>query len=486
MKLPSLTTHYSLLEGFIKPEEAAQKCRELGYSHCLLSDNNLSGAVDFYKSMTEEGIVPIIGLSTSQGKYIAKNLQGYKDLIKISSNVRVETKTSDIEFYPHLDLDTLDVRYADTQDAILHRTLLCTKNKTTMSSPSQGHDDKYFRYSDYCFTKAESYDSNIKKLISELEPYTILSKPKLPKVNCGDMTEAEYLTKLCNDQFPKVSALDEPKYRARLQEELNIITSFGLSGYFLVVRGIIDFVRNSGWLPGPGRGSAAGSLVSFILKITEVDPIKYNLLFSRFLNTGRFSAGNISLPDIDMDVPSVCRDAVIEYIKKTYGTDKVGQMITLGRLQGRSAIKEIARVHMDLSFAELNEITESLPAEASISDELEEMDVKSVIMWTLENRPNKLKRWCEKDSSGKLVGEYSDLFSLAIRIEGTYKSRGVHPAGVVISNEPLVNDAPVTINKSGDPVVGFEMSSLDPIGLAKFDVLGLNLLDKLAEICSAD
>ena len=132
----------------------------------------------------------------------------------------------------------------------------------------------------------------------------------------------------------------------------------------------------------------------------------------------------------------------------------------------------------------MNEITESLPAEASISDELEEMGISSVILWTLENAPQKLNKWCVKNEDGSLNGELSELFDLAIRLEGTYKSRGVHPAGVVISNEPLANDAPIIQSKNGEQVVGFEMSDLDKVGLVKFDILGVNLLDKIMEICN--
>ena len=171
----------------------------------------------------------------------------------------------------------------------------------------------------------------------------------------------------------------------------------------------------------------------------------------------------------------------IEYLKNKYGHNRVCQMITFGRLQGRSVIKEVARIYGDLSFAELNEITESLPQEASISDELEEMDVKSVIIWTLENKPDKLAKWCRL-VDGKLTGELSDMFDLAIRMEGTFKSQGKHPAGVIISNDDLINDAPLIKDKDGNPVVGFEMHDLDKVGLTKFDVLGVNLLDKIMEI----
>lgn len=493
MILPAITTHYSLLSGFIKPEEAARKCVELGYSHCLLSDDNLSGVVDFYTSMKKAGVTPIIGLRVSGGHLIAKTLAGYKQLIKSSSGEEVEGSASDLQFYGDDELGLMEVRYPDKRDAILHRILLCSKYKTSMNkahSVNIGEDRRFFESDDYYFKKIEYTNRQTQTLLNELENYNILAKPKLPKVDCGGVSEAEFLTDLCRKGWSKkcyhLTGEKRDRYVSRVREELGIINGYGLSGYFLIVQDIINYVRNNGWLPGPGRGSVGGSLVAYLLGITEVDPIKYNLLFSRFLNSGRFSEGNISLPDIDMDVPSNCRDSVIAMLKDKYGHDKVGQMITLGRLQGRSVIKEISRSYTNLSFAELNEITENLPPEASISDELEEMDKKSVILWTLENRPEKLNKWCVKHADGTLSGEQSELFDFAIRMEGTYKSRGIHPAGVVISNEPLINDAPLTISKDGDPVVGFEMSDLDKVSLVKFDILGVNLLDKLMEICNDD
>lgn len=489
MILPAVTTHYSLLNGFIKPDEAAKKCKELGYTHCLLSDNSLSGVVDFFNSMTKAGIVPIIGWKANGGHYIAKTLTGYKTLIRLVSGESITYKDKDLQFYKDGDIELMEVYYADKRDSILLNILLCSKHKTTLKKIQNldiGTDKKFFISDEYYFKKSETSSEKNLKLISELQDYTIFCKPKLPKVNCGDMTESEYLTELCREgwkkKFSHLRGDIREKYGNRVKEELGVITGFELSGYFLIVQDIVNFVRKKGWLPGPGRGSAGGCLISYLLGITEIDPVKYGLLFSRFLNSGRFSKDNISLPDIDMDVPSIYRDEIIEYIKYKYGEDKVYQMITFGRLQGRSAIKEVARIYGDLSFSELNELTESLPQEASISDELEEMDVKSVILWTLENEPKKLEKWC-KLNNGILTGELSELFDLAIRIEGTYKSQGKHPAGVVISNEDLINDAPLIFDKDGNKVVGFEMSDLDKVGLTKFDVLGINLLDKIMEIC---
>jgi DNA polymerase-3 subunit alpha len=495
MIIPAITTHYSLLKGFIKPDEAAKKCKELGYTHCLLADNSLSGVVEFFSCMKKESIVPIIGWKADDGYYIAKSLAGYKFLIKLVSGENVFYQDKDLQFYKDSDLALMEVYYAEQKDVILHRISLCSGFKTTLKRAKDvdmGEHKKFFDSDHYFFHPVhriiphQKQYFGTKQLISELEDYTIFCKPKLPKVDCEGQTEEEYITQLCRNGWrSKLSHLKGDKrneYADRIKYELSIINGFGLAGYFLIVQDIITHVRNNGWLPGPGRGSAGGCLVSYLLSITEIDPIKYDLLFSRFLNAGRFSKDNISLPDIDMDVPSQYRDQIIDYLKDKYGHSRVFQMITFGRLQGRSVIKEVARIYADLSFSELNEITESLPQEASISDELEEMDIKSVILWTLENKPDKLEKWCKRDKGGNLTGELSDMFDLAIRIEGTFKSQGKHPAGVIISNDDLINDAPLIKDKDGNPIVGFEMHDLDKVGLTKFDVLGVNLLDKIMEI----
>lgn len=530
MILPAITTHYSLLKGFIKPDEAAQKCKELGYTHCLLADENLSGVVDFFSCMKKAGVVPIIGWKADNGYYIVKTLAGYKLLIRLVSGEDIVYENKDLQFYSPNELAILPIYYSEQKDAILHRIVLCSGFKTTLKKAKDidfGEYKTFFDSDEYYFracNKIHDFTNNT-RLISELEDYTIFSQPKLPKVDCQGVPEDEYLTQLCRDGWrKKLSHLKGDKkqqYADRVKYELGIINGFGLSGYFLIVQDIIAYVRNNGWLPGPGRGSAGGCLVSYLLGIIDIDPLKYDLLFSRFLNAGRFSKDNISLPDIDMDVPSVYRDDIIEYIKNKYGKERVYQMITLGRLQGRSAVKEVARVYGNISYTELNELTQSLPQEASISDELEEMDIKSVILWTLEDDrrketemikareslrqslvaegtvsnseidtalttkipdKRKLHKWCKIDQDGNLSGELSDLFDLAIRIEGTYKNQGKHAAGVVISNEDLINDAPLIQDKNGDKIVGFEMSDLDKVGLTKFDVLGINLLDKIMEI----
>ena len=236
---------------------------------------------------------------------------------------------------------------------------------------------------------------------------------------------------------------------------------------------------------GPGRGSAAGCLISYLIGITQIDPIEFNLLFERFYNAGRNTDGHVSLPDIDIDVPGGKRDEIILYLKNKYGSTNVSQMITFGRLQGRSALKEVLRVNNACGFSEMNEITKSIPDEASISDQLAEMDEedRSIIRWSLINSAEELRDYCFINSEDQLDGDYAEYFQQAINIEGTFKTQGKHAAGVVISSEELYKVCPMVNPKSGtEKIAGLEMADLEALGHVKFDVLGINLLDKLMMI----
>ena len=191
------------------------------------------------------------------------------------------------------------------------------------------------------------------------------------------------------------------------------------------------------------------------------------------------------MPDIDIDVPGGKRDEIIDYLKEKYGHDRVSQMLTFGRLQGRSALKEVLRINAACGFSEMNEITKAIPNEADISDQLAEMDEddRSIIRWTLINNPNDLIDYCYINDKGQLDGDYAEFFEQAINIEGTFKTQGKHAAGVVISAEELFKVCPMVNQKSSEEkVAGLEMSDLEALGHVKFDVLGINLLDKIMKI----
>jgi len=402
---------------------------------------------------------------------------------------------------------TADPHYPTRQDASDQRLLLCSAMKTTLnkieSKMSSGEDvglSSFFRSNNYhipsmdeiaSINTQEEIDNSI--LIEDMcEEYEILGSPMLPTFSCPDnLTEDEYLRELCRHGWKSLlkagNKIEEPDklqaYLHRIKKELEIIQGANLSGYFLIVRDIVGYVKDNGWLPGPGRGSAAGCLVSYLVGITKVDPIEHDLLFERFYNAGRNTDNHVSLPDIDIDVPAEKRDDTIGYIRSKYGKNKVGQMITFGRLQGRGALKEVFRVHEACNFDEINSITKHIPQEHEISDQLEDMNEPSIIKWALINQPEGLKEWCHMNDDEQLEGKYSKLFEQAIRLEGTYKSQGKHAAGVVISSENLSEVCPMVRDKHGEEkVAGLEMQDLEAMGHVKFDVLGINFLDKIMKI----
>jgi DNA polymerase-3 subunit alpha len=319
-----------------------------------------------------------------------------------------------------------------------------------------------------------------------------LSKPVLPKFDTPNgESEKDYLRTLARKGWKELLAdkiTDEEgrkKYGDRFRKEFEVIEEADLFGYFLIVRDIINYAVEQGWMVGPGRGSAAGCLISYLIGITQIDPIEFDLLFERFYNSGRNTKDNISLPDIDIDIPGKKRDGIISYIKDKYGHGNVSQMVTFGRLQGRSAIKEILRVNEACGFSVMNEITKYIPDEAAISDQLSQMDEedRSIIRWALQNNEQDLYDYCHVNEKGYLEGDYAEYFEQAIKIEGTLKTQGKHAAGVVISANKLSEVCPMVNSKSSDEkIAGLEMADLEALGHVKFDVLAINLLDKLMYI----
>ena len=396
---------------------------------------------------------------------------------------------------------TADSHYPEKQDAGDHLLLLCAAMRTPLRKIKAKLDNKedvgfsgFMKSSNFHIPTLEEIQAvnrpweieNTLSIADMCEEYDILGKPMLPKFKCPEqLSEEQHLRQLCREGWRnKLSGrLTEPEkleYTERVKKELEVISDANLSGYFLIVRDIVNSVRDNTWIPGPGRGSAAGCLVSYLVDITQVDPIKYDLIFERFYNAGRNTSDHVSLPDIDIDVPATKRDEVIDYIRDKYGKEKVGQMVTFGRLQGRSALKEVLRMNEACSYDEMNVITKSLPHEHEVSDQLAEMDDPSVIRWTLMNQPEVLRDYCRMNDDGTLEGDFAKRFEQAMRIEGTFKSQGKHAAGVVISSHNLNDVCPMVRDKKGsEKIAGMEMNDLESMGHVKFDILGVSLLDKI-------
>tara|TARA_B100001564_G_scaffold357873_1_gene375121 strand:- start:2063 stop:3634 length:1572 start_codon:yes stop_codon:yes gene_type:complete len=506
-------THYSLLKGFSKPHELAKLCADNDYPACGITDyKSISGAVSFHQACKNVGIKPIIGCSFDNSTVYAKNKDGWHDLIQMVSMTDENGKMpTDIakDIIQRQNLIAIEKTkeqniasyYVKKDQAGLHRVLLCSALKTTLPKIQAKIRKNELEpdWLDY-FTKDNKHvqegkvNKQLEHIYNSCEDYEILNPPMLPKFVCPKgLSQEEYLTKMARQGYtkllkPKVGKdKDKQKvYGDRFHKELEVIRNADLFGYFLIVQDIIRHIeKDMGCLAGPGRGSAAGCLISYLVGITKIDPVEHDLLFERFYNAGRNTGGHVSLPDIDMDVPGKKRDDVIDYLKETYGNEHVSQMITFGRLQGRSAIKEVLRINEACSFGEMNAITKSIPNEADISDQLADMDEedRSIIRWSLINRADDLRDFCHVTDSGKLEGDYAEYFEQAINIEGTFKTQGKHAAGVVISKDKLKNVCPMIQQKgSTEKIAGLEMSDLEALGHVKFDVLGINLLDKLMKI----
>lgn len=399
--------------------------------------------------------------------------------------------------------------YPDKIDSRDQRLLLCSKMETTFKSVNselrkeENYDlSFFFKSSNYGIPSIEEVTStyeeseiiNTEKIAEMVEKYDVFGPPILPKFQCpNDASPDEYLRELCIKGWKEKILPNVPKerlteYSERIKKELGVFKEAGLASYFLIVQDYCRHAREDlGLLLGCGRGSGAGSLVSMLIGITSenVDPIENDLYFERFYNAGRNSPGRISLPDIDCDFPITRRDDVKLYVKNKYGADKFAEMLTYNRIQGRGALKEVFRIHDACSFEEMNLISKNIVDESKIADDLQEMREEfgesSIIRWALENTPAKLKQWCfiNKDD-GTLDGPYSKLFEQAIRLEGTKKSQGKHPSGIIIASDVLSKICPMVYDKHGDSVIaGWEMGDLEAIGLPKFDILGIAVLDKL-------
>ena len=401
---------------------------------------------------------------------------------------------------------TPDAHYANQKDAIDQRILLCNNLKTTLPEInrklSNEEDvpmstffisDKYYILSPEEMQELHTEEEieNTNYVDSLCESYDINHEPRLPPFKT-ETSPDEFLRQLCREGWKrkigtKVEKSLHEKYADRIKYELSILQSAGLSSYFLIVSDIVKHVKSQGWLAGPGRGSAAGCLVSYLIDITSIDPIKHALIFERFYNAGSNTKGRVSMPDIDMDVPINQREQVIEYIKDKYGSDNVSQMITFNTLKGRGALKDVLRVYGDVTFDEMNQITKNIPDEAKIADELEQMKDEygdaSIIRWALENRVDNLKNWCYIDKEGNLSGPFAKRFEQAMRLEGTKVNQSKHAAGVVITDKKLETICPMIFDtKTKQPIAGMEMNDLEYLGIIKFDVLGIAMLDKVMNI----
>lgn len=366
---------------------------------------------------------------------------------------------------------TNDIHYIEKEDWYSHDILLCIGRQEKQNSPGrQGYKEGefYFRNEEemrglFPEDKYPGAVDNAGVIASRCNLEIKFPGPLLPK--CGIPKEfssdAEYLTKLSYDglelRFPNAKGDELESLKERLQHELDIIIKMDFPAYFLIVREYIHWAKVNKIPVGPGRGSGAGSLVAYSIEITDVDPIKYNLLFERFLNPER-----VSLPDFDIDFCFERRGEVIKHVIETYGEDHVGQIVTFGTLKPKAVVKDVARV-LDIPFDESNKITSLIPDEIPGIDHMHISDA-------MKAEP-KLQEYYERG------GIYKELFDNASKLENLNRHASTHAAGVVIGQEALSNYVPVSIDTTtGGLISQYPMTQIEECGLVKMDFLGLKTL----------
>ena len=369
-----------------------------------------------------------------------------------------------------------NVHYLDQADQIGQEVLICIGSNRTLHDESRyklGSDQFYFKsplemrslfrdmpeacdrtleIADRCNVQFKVKD-DAGKAIYHL-PYFTADDGTAPQPLIQKMAEAGLVERFreAAEIGTPVSEEKKPEYVARMEYELGVIEKMGFTSYFLIVADFINWAKNKGIPVGPGRGSGAGSLVAYSLRITDLDPVPYALLFERFLNPER-----ISMPDFDIDFCQERRQEVIRYVTERYGSENVSQIITYGKLQTRAAIKDVGRV-LGMTFAEVDVITKLIPERLGIT-----------IQQAIDDEP-RIREQIEQNP------QIANLIDLAKKIEGLVRNAGIHAAGVVIGDAPLVKYAPLYRGAADERVVQYDMKWAEKIGLIKFDFLGLKTL----------
>lgn len=311
------------------------------------------------------------------------------------------------------------------------------------------------------------------KIYESIEKFDIFYKQELPDFECPNgLTQDEYLRLLCRQGFKRLNLPDSPEYIERIKLELDVISKVNMAGYFIVMYDIVNWARSQNILVGYGRGSAAGCIVSYLIGIVNVDPIKYNLLFERF-----YSIDRGGLPDIDLDFPPSKRESIIKYIENKYGAEQFAQLCTFNTLKGANALKTIFRA-IGLDSQEQNYITKKVPEEGKVAPLLQkqkdEHGTSSILLWCINN-VDSFAQWCNNN----FEGIYGQEFKSGIELDKVICGRGRHPSAFALSNEPIYNKAPLIWDESAKRyVIGVNMDDAEKFGLVKLDLLGLDLLDK--------
>ena len=577
-----LHTDYSLLDGAIQIKPLAKRTAELGMQACAVTDHgNMFGAISFYREMKAQGVKPIIGCEVyiARGSrkdragtagpgekanfhliLLAKNLEGYRNLVRLTSRAYTEgfyykpridrellaehskglvalsacmsgvpsamlardcfedAATAAVEFQeimgkgnyfleiqehgldaqkrirkPLVELSkrtgvplvaTNDAHYLTPDDAVAHDILLCIGSGKTVKDPNRlryGSPNFYVRSPEEMW---EIFGKEIPETLTrtvEIAEMCDLQLPTgmnylpnypIPQSDLG-LSVDEYFEKVVREGYERRRELVWERqvakgtlrhslsdYQERVSREITMIKQMGFAGYFLIVWDFIRYAKEHGIPVGPGRGSAAGSLIAYCLDITDVDPLQYDLLFERFLNPER-----VSMPDIDIDFCVRGRGEVINHVANLYGRDSVCQIITFGTMASKAAIKDVGRA-LDMPYAEVERIAKLIPPpirgrNVSIGQALEQVP--------------ELRKEIENNQRVR------ELIDLARRLEGCARHSSVHAAGVVISPEPLQELVPVAVSSKDELTTQYSMSDLEKTGMLKMDFLALTALTVISD-----
>ncbi|MFA5050544.1 MAG: DNA polymerase III subunit alpha [Patescibacteria group bacterium] len=549
-------SHYSLLDGLPKIDDLIAEAKKYEMTALALTDHGVMyGVIEFYQKAKKAGLKPIIGVEAYVAPHsrldkksridekpyhlvlLAKNQEGYKNLIKLTTIAHLEG----FYYKPRIDYETLvkhssglialtaclqgeipqsiinnqlekaeqiilkykeifkpgdfylevqshpnspeqekvnktllklsqkydvplvatnDVHYVKSEDAEIQDILLCIqtkKKKSDQNRLSMLFDDFSFRSPEKMIEDFKDYPGaieNTEKIVQACNVEIELGKIQLPHFPLPEgKTANQYLEKLCQERMANHYPNPDKSILDRFNYELSVIEKTGFASYFLIVQDFVNWAKENKIIVGPGRGSAPGSIISYILNITDIDPIKYELIFERFLNPDR-----IVMPDIDLDFADTRRDEVIHYVEQKYGHDHVAQIITFGTMAARAGIRDVGRV-LDIPYSFCDQLAKMIPFGSDLKDALD--------------KASDLKSFYNSNVDAKKI------IDIAIKLEGVCRHASKHACGVVVTPKPLNHYLPVQYDISGDEktvISQYEMHAIENLGLLKIDFLGLKNL----------
>ena len=484
-----IKSDYSILKSLIKIDDLVSFCVSNKALFACLIDDNLFSSIEFYDKCLINNIKPVIGLDVIlEDKHIylfAKNYNGYKSLLKINTLVQKQELTYDnlckynndvklvIPFsskdffnrFKDVFKDTYisyENEYEKKNAIVITKNIVCLNIVNSLKQNDEvlakildsiRNDNKYIEINSIKKISEEDYQNNL-KFVDDINIEIEKNKRYIP-VYPNDVNDSfKYLYALCHKGLQKRFNNNVDKvYIDRLNYELDVIKSMGFVDYFLIVYDYVKFAKQNNIMVGPGRGSAAGSLVSYAIGITNVDPIKYNLLFERFLNPER-----ITMPDIDVDFEDAKRDQVIEYVKEKYGYDYVAPIMTFGTLASRQVLKDVAKYYEQDKVVDV--LTKNIDPKLSLLDNSKNPKVKKVL---------------------SLYPKLQEVYKQSLVLEGLKRQISTTAAGVAISSVKLDDIIPICVNDN-NILCGVPLAYLEELGIIKMDFLGLTNLSIIHNI----